>query len=122
MMHLSYPFAIDARGGTSYEENARAYIRQLLESVLFTTPGERVNNPEFGSGLLSLLFMPSSDAQAASAEILIQSALQAYLSDLLVVEALKVRHESEGKLVIDLTYRLIGSSGAAQSERIERVY
>ena len=121
MTHLSYPFSVDTRGRTAATSDPRAYVRQLVESVLFTTPGERVNDPEFGAGLLSLLFLPNSDAQRASSQILVQSALQRVLSDLLVIEDLRVRNENEGKIVIDLTYRLL-SGGPAISERVVRAF
>ena len=50
-MALDFPFRIDPRG-RSAEVVADAHIRQMIEQVLFTVPGERVNRPDFGCGLL----------------------------------------------------------------------
>ena len=36
------------------------HIRDLIEQVLFTSPGERVMRPDFGAGLLALVFEPNS--------------------------------------------------------------
>ena len=50
MIHLAFPFHFDAHGRTAISDDA-AYLRQLLELLLFTSPGERVNRPDFGGGL-----------------------------------------------------------------------
>ena len=61
--------------------------------MLFTAPGERVNRPEFGSGLLQLVFAPNSDELAATTQFLVQGALQQWLGDLIEVEAVQVEAE-----------------------------
>ena len=58
--------------------------------MLFTAPGERVNRPTFGCGLMQLVFAPNSDALAATSQFLVQGALQQWLGDLIVVEAVQV--------------------------------
>ena len=50
-MNLNFPYRLDGRGRTQ-EASQQDYVTQLVEQVLFTTPGERVNMPDFGSGLL----------------------------------------------------------------------
>jgi uncharacterized protein len=77
-MSLDYPFRIDSRGRTAQATDAD-HIRDLIEQVLFTGPGERVNRPSFGSGLLQLVFMPTSDELATATQFLIQGALQQWL-------------------------------------------
>ena len=93
-MHIAYPLQIDSRGhvATATEEE---HIRQLIEQVLFTAPGERVNRPTFGSGLQQLLFAPNSDELATATQYLAQGALQQWLGDLIQVEALHVEHLDE---------------------------
>ena len=59
------PIDFDGRGRTA-ETTDEEHVRDLIEQVLFTTPGERVNRPTFGSGLLQLVFAPNSDALASS--------------------------------------------------------
>ena len=109
MAHLAFPYDIDGGGRTAALQDRAAYARRLIEIVLFTAPGERVNRPEFGSGLLDLLFEPNSEAQRSATEFLIQSALQRYLSDLVAVEALETV-QSGGVLEITLTYTVRGDA------------
>ena len=92
MRQIDFPFHFDASGrtaGTSYED----HIRDLIEQVLFTAPGERVNRPDFGSGLMQLVFAPNSDELAAATQLLVQGALQQWLGDLIEVQALEVKSE-----------------------------
>ena len=54
-MNLDFPYHFDSHGRTAAIDYD-AHIRDLIEQVLFTAPGERVNRPDFGSGLLRLVF------------------------------------------------------------------
>lgn len=91
-MHFGFPFRIDAQGRTNGADED-AHVRQLIEQVLFTSPGERVNRPAFGSGLRSLVFAPANDALAAAVQQLVQSSLQQALGDRIQVEAVRVAPE-----------------------------
>jgi len=77
-MNVNFPYQFDGRGRT--EDPADDYVRQLVEQVLFTSPGERVNLPDFGSGLLQLTFAPNSMEMAAATQFSVQGALQKWLS------------------------------------------
>ena len=88
-MNLDYPLHFDGRGRTAQADDA-AHIRHLIEQVLFTNPGERVNRPTFGSGLLQLVFAPSSDALAAATQLAVQASLQQWLGDLIQVDSVQV--------------------------------
>jgi len=92
MMQINYPFRIDGRGRTASTDQD-AHIRDLVEQVLFTAPGERVNRPDFGSGLMQLVFAPNSDELATATQFLVQGALQQWLGDLIQVEAVEVLSE-----------------------------
>ena len=88
-MNIDYPYHFDSAGrtaGTTGED----HIRDLIETVLFTSPGERVNRPAFGSGLMQLIFAPMDDALAATVQMSVQGALQHWLSDLIRVEGVQV--------------------------------
>lgn len=89
MMHVDFPYRFDTRGRTAATDDAD-HIRDLIEQVLFTSPGERVMRPDFGSGLLQLVFAPNSEVLAATTQMLAQSALQRWLGELILVEALRV--------------------------------
>ena len=86
---IAYPFRIDGRGRTARTEGD-AHIRDLIEQVLFTAPGERVNRPDFGTGLMQLVFAPNSEELATALQFLVQGALQQWLGDLIQVEAVGV--------------------------------
>jgi phage baseplate assembly protein W len=90
-MQVDYPFHFDERGGTASVDE-EAHIRDLIEQVLFTNPGERVNRPTFGSGLLQLVFAPNSDTLAAATQMTVQGALQQWLGDLIAVETVEVNN------------------------------
>lgn len=92
MIHVDYPYHADGRGRTA-QTGRDDYVRDLIEQVLFTTPGERVNRPDFGSGLLQLVFSPNSEALAGAVESSVQAALQRWLGDLVQVEAVNVTSE-----------------------------
>jgi phage baseplate assembly protein W len=91
-MDVAYPWHIDAGGRTASAQRAD-HIRQLIEQVLFTTPGERVNRPTFGSGLMQLVFSPNSSELATATQFLVQGALQQWLGDVIVVRNVDVRSE-----------------------------
>ncbi len=101
-MEIRYPFQIDGRGRTA-EAGSDLHIRQLIEQLLFTMPGERVNRPEFGTGLQQLVFAPNSDELASATEFMIQGALQQFLGDLILVESVTVLSD-ESRLKITVQY------------------
>ena len=88
-MNVDYPFHVDERGRTA-EASDEDHIRDLIEQILFTSPGERVNRPTFGSGVMQLVFAPNNEALAAATQIQVQSALQQWLGDLIEVGEVQV--------------------------------
>jgi phage baseplate assembly protein W len=102
-MYIDYPFHFDSRGRTAQAEKNK-HIRDLIEQVLFTSPGERVNRPDFGCGLMRLVFAPNSAELATATEYLVQGSLQRWLSDLIQVEAVEVTSEDN---TIQVTVRYI---------------
>lgn len=101
-MALSFPFRIDSRG-RSAESFEDAHIREMIEQVLFTVPGERINRPDFGCGLLQLVFAPNSDALAAAVQMTVQGSLQQWLGELIEVEAVQVVSD-EARLSVTVQY------------------
>jgi phage baseplate assembly protein W len=88
-MQVDYPFHVGLRGRIA-DTSDDDHIRDLIEQVLFTAPGERVNRPTFGSGLLELVFAPNSDALAAATQLTVQAALQEWLGDQIEVQDVTV--------------------------------
>jgi uncharacterized protein len=101
-MTLDYPFEFDTRGRSAVS-SAADHIRDLIEQVLFTAPGERVNRPTFGSGLLGLVFEPAGEALAAATQLGVQAALQQTLGELIQVDDVAVAAR-EGTLSIEVRY------------------
>lgn len=90
-MQLAFPYHISHTGRTGADRGA--HLRDLIEQVLFTAPTERVNRPDFGAGLLELVFAAESDELLAAARFMVQGALQQWLGDLIEVEAVAVERE-----------------------------
>ncbi len=99
---VDYPLHFDVRGRTAATPQDD-HIRDLIEQVLFTTPGERVNRPDFGSGLLRLVFESNSEALGAATQLAVQGALQQWLGELILVEAVRVE-SADATLLIDVQY------------------
>ena len=89
---VDFPYHVDGRGRTAVTGDDD-HLRDLIEQVLFTAPGERVNRPTFGSGLAQLVFGPTSEELATATQFLVQGALQQWLGELIQVEAVDVRSE-----------------------------
>jgi uncharacterized protein len=99
---VAHPLRIDAHGATARTDRL-GYLRDLIEQVLFTAPGERVNRPDFGAGVGQLVFEPISPEIAATTQMLIQGALQQWLGDVLEFSDVQV-FAIDGTLTIDVTY------------------
>jgi uncharacterized protein len=99
---VDHPFHFDAKGRTATTD-ADDHVRDMIFQVLFTNPGERVNRPDFGCGLLQLVFMPNSDALATSTQFMVQGSLQRWLADVIQVEQVLVTNEEE-RLVVDVAF------------------
>jgi hypothetical protein len=116
-MHVDYPYHFDGRGHTA-TTSADGHVRDMIEQVLFTAPGERVNRPEFGSGLLQLVFAPLSDELAAATQFLVQGALQQWLGDVIAVEQVRVTREDSTLRV--LVQYVIQRTGERRVDGFER--
>ena len=103
--HLDFPYHVDGRGRTA-ETDEDDHVRDLIHQVLFTSPGERVNRPDFGCGVAQLVFMPNSGALAAATQFLVQGALTRWLDDLIVVDRVEVVAE-ESTLAVIVAYTVL---------------
>ena len=115
--HIRFPLAFDTRGRTAVVDDAR-HVREMIEEYLFTAPGERVNRPDFGSGILNLIFAPNSVGLAATLEASIHAGLQSCLGDLIEIRNLSVE-AIDSTLRIDLSYSLL-RTGEERTENFER--
>jgi phage baseplate assembly protein W len=115
-MNIDFPFQIDGRGRTSI--GGERHVRNLIEQLLFTSPGERVNRPTLGSGLLQMVFAPSSDELAAATQFLVQGTLQQWLGDLLQAEAVRVEIQ-DATMLVTAQY-VIRASGVRQQVQFSK--
>ena len=116
-MQADYPVHFDSRGRTA-TTSEQDHIRDLIEQVLFTSPGERVNRPDFGSGLLQLLFAPNSDELATATQFLVQGSLQQWLGDLIEVNEVQVEsQDSSLSVTVHYTVRRTQQRQTAQFSR-----
>ncbi len=102
-MQYSFPFQIDIKKGQIAIANSDDHILQMIEQILFTVIGERVNRSTFGSNINQLIFGPNSEEIAAATQFLIQGALQQHLAELILVQSVEVSHE-ESILRIDVKF------------------
>jgi phage baseplate assembly protein W len=109
-VHVGFPVRAGARGRTALVDD-EAYLRGLVEQVLFTTPGERVNRPDFGSGVAHLVFAPLDDESARATQGLVHAELQRHLGDLIAVEQVEVVSE-DSTLDVTVVYRPLRSSAS----------
>lgn len=116
-MNVDYPFRFDGQGRTA-DTGDEDHIRNLIEQVLFTAPGERVNRPDFGSGLQRLVFAPNSPELANATQFLVQGALQQWLGDLIEVNDVQVESDDSRLLVfVQYTIRRTQQTQTAQFTR-----
>src|SRR6266699_1977092 len=105
MTNIDFPFHFDGRGRTA-STGDDDHIRDMIEQLLFTNPGERVNRPDFGCGLLQMVFTPNSPELAAALQFTIQAGLQQWLGDLIEVKTLEVTSDNaELRVVVHYVVR-----------------
>lgn len=102
---LRFPFAISKRGVAASSIRAQQ-IKEQLEQLLFTLPGERVLRPSFGCGVQRLVFAGLSEDTMAAAEYTISTAIRDYLGEVLLLEAVRVS-SIDTKMTIDILYTLL---------------
>jgi phage baseplate assembly protein W len=106
----AYPFRIDALSGQAAQSAYGTHVDQMIRQILLTSPGERIDLPEFGCGLRQLLFAPDSDALQATTQLLVMRSLNDWLSDQITVTQVSVSPGPGGdysEILIQIQYVLI---------------
>jgi phage baseplate assembly protein W len=119
-MNVAFPYRVDDRGRTAEAENDEVYIRDLIEQVLFTVPGERVNRPDFGCGLLQLVFAPNSEELAATLQVLVQGALQQWLGTLLRIDEVSAA-SSDATFTVQVRYTVLRTQASRSASFTQTV-
>ena len=112
-MNIDFPWHYDTRGRTATTDDAD-HIRDMIEQILFTAPGERVNRPDFGSGLLQMVFAPNSTELAAALQFTTQAAIQRYVGDLIELQQLEVTAE-DATLSVTVKYVITATQQQQQN-------
>ncbi|MFG2468112.1 GPW/gp25 family protein [Streptomyces canus] len=113
---LAFPFHADRRGRTAHATHPE-HVRDLIEQLLFTSPGERVMRPDFGCGLLDLVFAPNSPELVSTLELSVQASLQRWLGDLVEVVALDIEGD-ENVVRVHLSY-VVRATGSVRDDLFE---
>lgn len=116
-LNIDYPFRIGGAGRAATSEYD-AHVRDMLEQLIFTNPGERVNRPDFGSGVLQLVFAPNSPELAAALQFTLKAAVQRWLGDVVEVQELTVE-SYDSTLRVDLQY-VVRRTGERRSASFAR--
>jgi hypothetical protein len=95
---IAFPWRPDGRGRTA-SCSEEQHVRQLIEQVLLTAPGERVMRPDFGGGLLQRVFEPNGPELLATTRYLVQAALERHLGGRVGIDRLEVEARDELLLV-----------------------
>jgi phage baseplate assembly protein W len=118
-MNIDYPFHFGAHGRTAptgYDD----HVRDLIEQVLFTNPGERVNRPDFGGGVMQLVFATGHDGMAEAVKFTLRAALERWLGDVIEVQNLEASFEDSSLLIL-LGY-VVRRTGTGHREQFERPF
>jgi Bacteriophage baseplate protein W len=104
----AFPFQIDAASQQTAQAGYPAHVDQMVRQLLLTSPGERVNRPQFGCGLRSLVFAPNSDALAATVKLRVIQGLNQWLAGVVTVVDVTVGGSAApGTLEVTVTYTLV---------------
>lgn len=104
---VAFPLRLDSAGGTARAPSYAANVEQLIEELLFTALGERLNRPDLGCGLLELIFQPASDELRAATQFQVTAELQRWLGDL--IRVISVETDAYGaELTTTVSYALLG--------------
>ncbi|HEY7814962.1 MAG TPA: GPW/gp25 family protein [Nakamurella sp.] len=116
-MQVDYPLHLDRRGVTAIVDGD-GHIRDLIEQLLFTAPGERVNRPTFGTGLLQMVFLPNSEPLSAATQAAVQGALAQWLGNLITVKDVVVlAQEATLSVTVQYVVNRTGSDSVADFVR-----
>ncbi|HEX8261866.1 MAG TPA: GPW/gp25 family protein [Allosphingosinicella sp.] len=116
-VHFAFPYRVAADGATA-RADSEEHVRDLIEAILFTRRGERVNRPDFGAGVAELIFAENAPEMAAAAQHMVQSALQQWLSGVIEIRGVDT-FSRDSLLSITVRYRAL-DEGVERSVNVTR--
>ena len=118
-MNIDFPYRIAADGRTVTTNDAD-HVRNMIELLPFTHPGERVMRPDFGTGLLQYVFATNSPELAATLQVTLQASLSRWLGDLIDLREATVE-SIEAELRVTVSYALRATGEVRQDTFTRRV-
>jgi phage baseplate assembly protein W len=118
-MQICFPFRIDSSGKVETTSQS-AHVVEMIEQVLFTVPGERVNRPDFGCGIAQMVFENESTETDTVIQVMVQGALQQWLGDVIQLESVDVTTD-DSELTIQIQYLLRSTRERKISKFIRQV-
>ena len=103
MIEIAFPFRVGSHGRTATSDPL-THVSELIEALLFTSPGERVNRPNFGGGVMQMLFEPARPELATASQMLVQGMLQQWLGDLITVQQVEFDTTPDGSVSVTVQY------------------
>jgi phage baseplate assembly protein W len=106
---FAFLFRIDPASQQTAQSGYSAHVDQMVRQLLLTNPGERVNLPQFGCGLRSLVFGPNTDALVAAVRLRVIQGMNQWLAgvvNVVSVEVTGVAVPEPGALEVTVTYTL----------------
>lgn len=109
----AFPFRIDPASQQTAQASYAAHVDQMVLALLLTTPGERVNLPQFGCGLRSLVFAPDNEALLATVKLRVIQGLNQWLAGIVDVVDVVLASDAAGSvaepgtLLVTVTYTLV---------------
>jgi len=108
---FAFPFRVDPASQQTAQVAYPAHVDQMVRQLLLTSPGERVNLPQFGCGLRSLVFAPNTDALAATVKLRVMQGLSQWLAGIVNVVDVEVAGGTAlldaGTLAVTVIYTLV---------------
>jgi uncharacterized protein len=114
--YLRFPFRVTGDGPAT---SARAdHVREQIEQVLLTAPGERVHRPDWGVGVELLVFEPRAEQLRTVVGKRLIGALAEALAGEVDPESLRAEVDLRGEtaIVITVAYRLATIGHSVQHE------
>jgi phage baseplate assembly protein W len=114
----AFPFRLDPVSRQGAQTSYAAHVDQMIRQVLLTSPGERIDLPEFGCGLRQLIFAPHSSALDATVNLVVLQALNRWLAGIIQVQKLVVvpleQLADPAQLRIEIQYTLLATQTSNQ--------
>jgi phage baseplate assembly protein W len=120
---FAFPFRIDPVSGQAAQSPYPRHVDQMIRQVLLTSPGERIDLPEFGCGLRQLLFAPNNDTLRATTQMLVQKNLTRWLANQIIVRNVAVTagaDDEESQLLVRIDYTLLETQSLQTTEILVR--